>query len=239
MVARETSDKKGIAEVFIEKSGKAIFSFNDLLPEKVLIITPRFFLPPKNEACPKDYEDKKLLNEFIASSGWWRVFEGVSGVKYLQVGDWRDVRSLLAFLHEIGHTRQSLSPAMEMWEKTEGLRKVVYKKSTQLKYQRRYIEASRKFAAEESRIERGTWAYALNKFREIRRLTGINVQELFSNPKEMFRYINRCLSSYHGLFIAEADILLKHKAYDSDAVQKEKTQFQEELSRLFARRENT
>jgi len=130
-------------------------------------------------------------------------------------------KSLLPILHEIGHAVSAEKSPADL-ERLLLLREKLWPQAQDAAALSEYHKL---ISAE----ERGAWAYAVSKLKDVCRTTGIPMQDIFHNLEELKEYINQSLDSYR--WVAERTVLYD----DNDFSDQLKKELLAEIDKLFNR----
>ncbi len=104
-VLRATEDEEGFARVVLERNGKKVFDFNELLPDGYRFATPSYL---------KTNNSDRIRNSL--SGGHFKDPKN----KLLFIGDMRTPDDIFAVLHEVGHANQKSLDLKKMPHETVG-----------------------------------------------------------------------------------------------------------------------
>ncbi len=181
-------EEKGIATIILKIGNEIIFNFSDLLPEDYKFVTPAFARNTENENLKQQFEEGDI----------WAI---TTDEKLVLIGDWQDPRDVITLLHEIGHANQNMEAKKAIEKKLEISANTVFgiKKQNEQSIAtaaKTHMKSIREFVSENSKLERGAWAYALNKFREIQKEKDIDLKSIFPSLASLKAFIYPCLKSY-------------------------------------------
>lgn len=162
-------NKNGVPEIMFIRNGEALVDMQDYLPEGFTLTRQT---NPEKE---------------LAANRWYTNLE----TRQINVGDMSDPRALLSLLHEIGHVHTD-------WEEQQVATAVQHEttadESDASPEARR--ESAKKVMQMWAAEERGPWAYAVLKLREIAEKADFEVDELFASSDELRSFIHNHLETY-------------------------------------------
>ena len=160
-IVRSREDKEGFVQIVLEKPDGSLVDFSDFLPPDWRFVSPTW--------CLRKEGLKRM-------AGMWFSHEEN---KIVSVGEIKNPESILALLHEIGHTKRPLDAE--------------YKKAMFKDFGR-----SEPFHHKRSSRERNAWADAIKIMRTLRE-EGVDFFELFSWDK--IKTLMFATLAYHRLCI--------------------------------------
>lgn len=194
---------RGGGIIVIERSGKKIFDFADILPEGYKFVTPTYFKKHPNERHLLDYTD----NDWRESSKRKLIF----------LGEFKSPQDILILLHEIGHaTSSGAEEDAKIRERLED----DYYESLSSKDAVSKVLVSEEKAKIISKSERQAWAWALKSIRKIQKETGVDFKSLFSSFSDIKQYIDSALATHRRSF----EWIIKD-SYDEDFYKELQTYF--------------
>lgn len=175
-----------------DKNGRVILDFKEFLPPDCQFIR---FLPPEPVI--------------------WGAIRDERGREMISVGYLNDAKQIVSLLHEIGHSHQKelRLKRNQIMEEIKAIEQEIDKSIDDfnvlsdkqnkelIKMKIKELEIKQKELNKEklqlkAKIERGAWAYALKKIRQVREDKKIDLLKPFKNFDELKKYINSALGTY-------------------------------------------
>lgn len=195
-------DENGIAAIVFKKNNEVIFDFANLLPKDTQFITPSFLNNYIEQAEKQgfSYNDTRWehydqdLTNLVLDKGEW---ECSINSKYILIGDWHDnTQNIAMVLHEIGHSYQNVKQLFKDFKEIERLITNLSEQPEESINKETIVsnvDKIKQVMVKHSESERGAWAYAIRKLREIQKKTSINLKSFFPTTESIISFANSSL----------------------------------------------